>query len=222
MTVSDQQMQAVNVINQHAQFLLRELEQADRDKRNLRSETVVLANRVKEEQKKYTAQEVERLRKRNAELEAQNREQRQYMKLKDDSKIKVEMQRDAYKREVETLRARRDDALRAQRDLKEQKTLNTTQAQAYKALQERYNNVLLPRDSMTRFSDGIKGSMLTTEVNLLTRKLEQNEAILKIMERERDQALNRVRVVERDLKNLRTAINNAISPGGERWDQMGR
>lgn len=222
MTVSDQQMQAVNVINQHAQFLLRELEQADRDKRNLRSETVVLANRVKEEQKKYTAQEVERLRKRNTELETQNREQRQFMKLKDDSKIKVEMQRDAYKREVETLRARRDDALRAQLDLKEQKELNTTQAQAYKALQERYNNVLLPRDSMTRFSDGIKGSMLTTEVNLLTRKLEQNEAILKIMERERDQALNRVRVVERDLKNLRTAINNAISPGGERWDQMGR
>lgn len=221
MTVSDQQMQAVNVINQHAQFLLRELEQADRDKRSLRSETVVLANRVKEEQNKHTAQEVARLRARNAELETQNRQQRTYMKLKDDSKIKVEMQRDAYKREAETLRAWRDDAWRAQRDLKDQKELNTTQAQAYKALQERYNNALLPRDSMTRSADGIKGSILTTEVNLLTRKLEQEQAITKIVTRERDEARNKLRAVERDLKNLRTSINNAMS-NAQGWNAMGR
>lgn len=221
MTVSDQQMQAVNVINQHAQFLLRELEQADRDKRNLRSETVMLSNRVKEEQKKYTAQEVARLRARNAELETQNRQQRQYMKLKDDSKIKVEQQRDAYKREAEDIRAWREEALRAKRQLEEAQKLNTTQAQAYKALQERYNNLLLPRSDVARAADGIKGSILTTEVNLLTSKLAQEEAVQKILKRERDEALNKVRRLENRLKDIQRTVTQAVG-AGERWDEMGR
>lgn len=221
MTVSDQQMQAVNVINQHAQFLLRELEQADRDKRNLRSESVALSNRVKEEQEKYTAQEVQRLRARNAELETQNRQQREYMKLKDDSKIKVEQQRDVYKRQASESEAWRKEALSKSNALDEQKKLNTTQAQAFKALQERYNNLLLVRGDVAYASDGIKGSILTTEVNLLTSKLMQEEAVQKILKRERDEALNKVRRLENRLKDIQRTVTQAVG-AGERWDQMGR
>jgi len=217
MAVSDQQMQAVNVINQHAQFLLRELEQADRDKRNLRSETVTLSNRVKEEQKKYTATEVNRLRALVAELETINRTNRQYMSLKDQSKIKVEQQRDMYKRQAQNAEAWQKEAVSLRHQLQDQKKLNTTQAEAYKALQERYNALLLPRDSVARAADGIRGNILTTEVNLLTNKLKESQVILDIVTRERDEAQREVRRLKNRLVEVQRAVKRAFDTG-ERWD----
>lgn len=225
MTVSDQQMQAVNVINQHAQFLLRELEATDRDKSVLRREADMLRDRLKHAENTPTARDYQSVLRAKAELETKVKQQREFMALKDNAKIKVERDRDHYKWQASALPGLNRQVAELKSELSTQKSLNATQAASYKSLLEQYNNVLSSRsraqDPMMGTAEAIKQSILTTEVNALHRKVEEQTKTNATLERERDEARREVGRLKMRLNDLKRAIQRTVDDG-ERWDQMGR
>lgn len=173
--MADEWVQAKNLVRQQVEIMVNELEELSRRVANQRASIDVLQKERDAAIAKYNDLPSMRVISENAELRRQVREltqtnekYREYMKLKDNAKIKVEGQRDYWKDQAQE--AKRVSRVHADRErfhlsrITELEALNAKQAEAFVDLEKR----LAKKDELIRQHSAENGRLI--EVIKLGRK----------------------------------------------------